>query len=74
MRRLQRVPLTSESRREVLSRGATPSGEKPAARRYGTQSAMKMLNSRGPRAFRVEVKTNLLPSRENIGKLSKRAP
>ena len=41
---------------------------------YGTQSAMKILNSRNSLAFLVEAKTSFLPSRENIGKLSKRAP
>ena len=55
---------------------------------YGSQSAMKMLNSRGSFPWRVErylgnnaahfplrvdAKTSFLPSRENIGKLSKRA-
>jgi hypothetical protein len=40
---------------------------------YGSQSAMKMLNSRGSFPWRVDAKTSFLPSRENIGKLSKRA-
>ena len=35
---------------------------------------MKMLNSWGPAALRVEQKSNFFPSRLNIGKLSKRAP
>jgi hypothetical protein len=40
----------------------------------GFQSAVKMLNSRGEVELRVELKMSWLPSRENMGKLSNRAP